>query len=178
MSVTRDPGPSQHDILGQILTSGDTPVQYRLKHNNDPKQPQFFTSNNIALNRKRFLELGGFDARFPSAAGEDRELCRRWLNTGYAMHYQPSAVIHHAHNLSLSGFWQQHLNYGRGAYRFRTHNSTRLTFEPLSFYVNLMHYPFQRANGRTAIRLFILFAIMQLANTFGFLREKYGGFGT
>ena len=38
----------------------------------------FFTSNNIACDRARFLDLGGFDESFPLAAGEDRELGMRW----------------------------------------------------------------------------------------------------
>ncbi|MFZ0545692.1 MAG: glycosyltransferase [Candidatus Promineifilaceae bacterium] len=144
----------------------------------DSLQAGFFASNNMAVRRDLFLELGGFDTTFPMAAGEDRELCRRWLNAGYGMIYQPEAIVHHTHALTLTGFWRQHLNYGRGAYHFR-HTQARqqhrqLKLEPVSFYLNLLRYPFKQANGRSALRLFALFLIMQVANTLGFLRAAVG----
>ncbi|MCP4837583.1 MAG: glycosyltransferase family 2 protein, partial [Phycisphaera sp.] len=41
-------------------------------YNSDEGDPRFFASNNIALARDRFVELGGFDTAFPLAAAEDR----------------------------------------------------------------------------------------------------------
>ena len=147
------------------------------QYNPDPLQAQFFNANNMALKRDLFITLGGFDARFSLPAGEDRELCRRWLHTGRRMFYQPAAVVHHAHPLTPARFWQQHLNYGRGAFHFRhlqaRQQNSRLKLESASFYLNLLRYPFRQTNGRAAPHLFPLFLIMQTANTFGFLQEGF-----
>lgn len=143
------------------------------QYNHDPLQASFFTSNNMALRRDLFLRLGGFDTAFPLAAGEDRDLCRRWRDAGHGMVYEPAAIVYHAPALTLARFWRQHVNYGRGAFHFH-HRHTRyqngwLKVERPSFYLHLLRYPFRQANGRTALHLFSLFLIMQVANTLGFL---------
>jgi GT2 family glycosyltransferase len=80
---------------------------------------RFFTSNNIAMPRECFAELGGFDPAFPIAAGEDRDFCDRWLAEDWPMLRVPDAVVGHAHRLSLGRFLRQHFNYGRGGRVFR-----------------------------------------------------------
>lgn len=79
---------------------------------------RFVTSNNFAVPRAAFLEVGGFDPSFPIAAGEDREFCARWIRGGYRLVTEDGAVVYHRHWLTLSGFWRQQFGYGRGAYRF------------------------------------------------------------
>ena len=80
---------------------------------------RFFTSNNIAVARADFLAAGGFDARFPFSAGEDRELGDRWSAQGRPSLAVPDAVVRHAHHLSARRFLRQHFTYGRGAVAFR-----------------------------------------------------------
>ena len=43
---------------------------------------RLFTSNNMAVRADHFHAAGGFDTRFPRAAGEDREFCDRWIAQG------------------------------------------------------------------------------------------------
>jgi GT2 family glycosyltransferase len=144
------------------------------KHNSRPSQSTFLTSNNMALPRSTFLELGGFDSRFKLAAGEDREFCRRWLKERYNIHYQPRAQVYHAHILTLSSFWRQHVNYGRGAFTF--HQKEEHPHQPklngVSFYVNLILFPLRQAKA-DKLKLFLLFCLMQLATTSGFLIEYW-----
>lgn len=79
---------------------------------------RFFTSNNMALSRLAFLEVGGFDRAF-SGTGEDREFCDRWFAQGRISVQAADAVVQHAHTLSLLSFVRQHFAYGRGALAFR-----------------------------------------------------------
>jgi GT2 family glycosyltransferase len=152
-------------------------------YNAEPQQAQFVASNNLALSTELFLKLGGFDASFPFAAGEDRELCARWLSQGFQMTYAPEAMIYHAHPLTFQSFWRQHFNYGRGAFRFRAGRARRLQqqmrFESAAFYWNLIAYPFRMA-GRLPEKVFILglFLISQLGTVLGFMREAVWGFTT
>jgi glycosyltransferase involved in cell wall biosynthesis len=80
---------------------------------------RFFTSNNIALARAEFLAAGGFHTGFGDGAGEDREFCDRWHAQERPSRFEPRAVVHHAHDLSLISFLRQHYAYGRGARSFR-----------------------------------------------------------
>jgi glycosyltransferase involved in cell wall biosynthesis len=80
---------------------------------------RFFTSNNIALARRAFFDVGGFEATFGRGTGEDREFCDRWHARGRPSILQPRAVVRHAHQLTLTSFLRQHRAYGRGARSFR-----------------------------------------------------------
>ncbi len=100
----------------------------------------FFLTNNFAVVREGFEELGGFDPtlRF----GEDRDFCYRWKMRGYPFVFAPDATVYHAHLLTLSSFLQLHFQYGEGSFQFlrrcaaRGTNSVKLS--PPSWYMELM----------------------------------------
>lgn len=144
-------------------------------YNADRNRSSFFASNNLALPAERFHALGGFDTTFPLAAGEDREFCDRWLQHGYQMIYAPEAQVYHAHKLTLYAFWRQHYNYGRGAFCFHQvrarRNMERIKVEPLSFYFNLLKYPFSQGASQPALAIATLFMLSQIANVSGFFWE-------
>ncbi|MGD1904966.1 MAG: glycosyltransferase family 2 protein [Leptolyngbyaceae cyanobacterium] len=146
-------------------------------YNADSGEATFFASNNFALPADQFDQLGGFDVTFPLAAGEDREFCDRWLHQGLPMTYAPEMQINHTHSLSLSKFWRQHFNYGRGAFHFHQIRSQRqsapMQVEPLSFYWNLLIYPPTKGEGWRTPLLSGLFFLSQVANVAGFFWEKY-----
>jgi GT2 family glycosyltransferase len=141
---------------------------------------QFFASNNLALPADLFGTVGGFDPAFRTS--EDRDLCDRWTRIGYPLVYAPEAVIYHRHELTMAGFWRQHFNYGRGAYRFHQARARRGAgpFRPeISFYLNVFRYPFAGGGQGRRFSLALLFVLWQLANAAGFLwegcRRKRGG---
>lgn len=140
---------------------------------------RFLTTNNLAVPAATFLALGGFDETYTLAASEDREFCNRWLKQGHRLHYEPAAVVLHGHRLELAGFWRQHVGYGHGAQRYHRARSTlgqdRPPFEPLSFYVNLLRYPWRRRQP-DALRLACLLALTQIAHTAGFLKASLQDF--
>ncbi|MBC7790576.1 MAG: glycosyltransferase [Anaerolineae bacterium] len=157
--------------------------EYFNSRNSASGGPRFFTSNNLALPRERFLDIGGFDASFPSAAAEDRELCERWHRRGFQLLYAPEAVVEHAHYLTLLSFWRQHFAYGRGAHRFHqlrakyseSGNSTGVKVEPLSFYTDLLRYPFvvpeSDRGSNSALAVTSALALTQVANAAGYYWE-------
>ena len=147
-------------------------------YNAKPHKARFFTSNNMALPTHLFQALGGFDAAFPRAAGEDRDLCDRWLEQGYPMQYVPKARISHAHALNLGSFWRQHFNYGQGAFSFHQRRAQRggmpIQVEPFAFYRQLLTYPLIFAPLKLGILISILLLISQVANIVGFFMLSFG----
>ena len=141
-----------------------------------PEQTMFFASNNIAMARENYLNVGGFDTAFPLAAAEDRELCDRWQHQGLLMTYAPEITIRHAHHLSLPSFWRQHFGYGRGAFCFHQvrsqRNSQPIRVEPLKFYTDLLTYPLSRADVKSPLFVSMLFFLSQVATTTGFFWER------
>ncbi len=137
---------------------------------------EFLASNNLALSRDRFLDLGGFDTTFPLAAGEDRDLCRRWLQLGLPLQRAAAARIRHFHELTFVSFWRQHQNYGRGAARFHASPSDSTSRMPVSFYARLLFHPWSRRTKWATRRRLVVTALVfvsQLAITSGLLREHW-----
>jgi glycosyltransferase involved in cell wall biosynthesis len=141
-------------------------------YNADKNNARFLTSNNIAVSTKSFRALGGFDPGYPSAAAEDRDFCDKWQCRGHHMIYAPEVIVYHRHNLSLRSFLMQHFAYGRGASRFHQTRSIRsdrsLRLEPLSFYINLMLYPFGEGKSRRSLFIAALLFLSQMSNAAGF----------
>lgn len=136
---------------------------------------KFFTSNNFALAAAAFEKIGRFDTSFGLAAGEDREFCDRWLNSGYGAVYAPEVIVYHAHELTLQKFWKQQFNYGRGAFLFQqitAKSGGKGKLQHPSFYLNLLIYPFAQASGIQKLLIAGLFLVSQVAITAGLLWEK------
>ena len=150
----------------------------------------FLASNNIACARDAFAAMGGFDTRYPLAAGEDRAFCRSWRARVGPLSRVPDARVSHFHAHDLRSFWRQQRNYGRGAALYHASASTDeigeddvaargrprtfgLPREP-AFYARLLtHYGAggERAPGRRALALPVL-ALSQLAVASGLLHER------
>ena len=150
----------------------DCLYQYFASHES---QAFFFATNNLAVPRRQFLDLQGFDGASMRYASEDREFCDRWRSRGWAMRFTPEAVVFHAHFLTLRTFWRQHFTYGRGAYRFRLARSRRgqkpLQIEAAWFLINLFEYPFKNARGLETLCLALFMLLTHVANLCGFLAE-------
>jgi glycosyltransferase involved in cell wall biosynthesis len=161
-------------------TASQELIHYLYEYYNPAKgKAAFFASNNIALSKSSFNRLGGFDVSFPLAAGEDRDFCDRWQQN-YPMVYVPQAQIKHYHHLNLGSFWRQHFGYGKGAFCFRKLRAQReaksIEVEPLSFYFDLLSYPFFQVVKHPKILISSLFLLSQVANVSGFFWEKFSQF--
>ena len=142
----------------------------------------FVASNNIACARARFLEIGGFDARYPLAAGEDRAFCRAWAVSGAPIVRVPEARVAHFHALDPARFWRQQHNYGRGAARFHAdapHDRAAARGvpalpRPAGFYARLLLHPLRRAELSLPRRLGALprVALSQAAIVAGLVAER------
>jgi glycosyltransferase involved in cell wall biosynthesis len=138
--------------------------------NSDPQRATFFPSDNIAVSRQRFLDIGGFDTSFRWS--EDRDLCDRWIARGWPLVSVPDAIVDHAHVMGLIGFFKQHLGYGRGAWRYHRARADRGTgqLKPEgSFYLSCFRAPFRTQPIHRAIALAVLMSVWQIANTCGFV---------
>lgn len=145
--------------------------------NRDRGNVRFLASNNMAVDRAEFLEVGGFDERF-RIASEDRDLCDRWVFSGGRIVWTDEGHVEHRHVLTLAGFVRQHYAYGRGAARYhrmrRARRSGRL-WQQLSFHGHWGELLIRPALASPApAKALLLLACWQAANTAGFLRETLG----
>ena len=138
----------------------------------------FFTTNNLLFSRSGFEAVGGLDASFTEAAAEDRELCLRWRRSGRALRYAPDAVVAHAHDLTLGGFWRQHAAYGAGAYRLHrvldAGGDARPKREPARFYSGILLHPW-RSGAPAPLGQSALLGLSQVAMVAGYLAGRRRG---
>ena len=158
-------------------TASQLLIDYLYSYYNQAKgQATFFASNNFAVPRSLYQQLGGFDTSFPLAAGEDREFCDRWQYHDFPTHYAHAMEVNHAHALTLVSFWRQHFNYGRGAFCFHQVRAKRevrpIQVEPISFYLKLLSYPFKQPSTQPEIFVSSLLLLSQAANVMGFIWEQ------
>jgi glycosyltransferase involved in cell wall biosynthesis len=57
---------------------------------------------NFSIQRRVFLQIGGYDETFPAAGCEETEFAYRAEQQGYALFYQPAAVGYHNHARTLA----------------------------------------------------------------------------
>jgi hypothetical protein len=84
--------------------------------------------------------------------------------------------VQHWHSLTFRSFLRQHWRYGRGNFLFQQQRGRRgfdaFRLEPLSFYVDLIRYPFTLEKGGRAVRLAFLLTLAQLSNLRGFITQS------
>lgn len=138
----------------------------------------FYTSNNFSMDKKTFLEVGGFDESFPTSAGEDRELCVRWLHLGYELAFNEKAVIEHYHFLNFKNYCKLHFKYGTAAVPFRQKMKkigVDLNSGQSNFYNKLAKYPFKlnQYNFLEKTQIICFLGVSQIANILGHLSIRF-----
>lgn len=72
----------------------------------------FAATANLFVRREVLDRIGGFDDDLRS--GGDLELCRRALSAGFALGYEPAAVVRHPPRGSARELWRLHRRLGAG----------------------------------------------------------------
>jgi GT2 family glycosyltransferase len=125
-------------VTGRVLPKGDAMGVPSLKL--DP-HPHDYTgtvrcgvlfSNNFAVNRSVALGIGAFDARI-RPAGEDNDLCYRWLRAGLELRYEPNMVVQHDDWRTPRQLQQLYVDYAVGQGRFYAKHLRRGDLHMLRF---------------------------------------------
>lgn len=105
--------PSEADGHVPSLTHRTEPEVFSGRPFTDP-----LFSNNMALRRQAFAEVGGFDERFGAGAdftnAEDNDLGYRLLEAGYEIVFVPDAVLYHRGARRGRDLARLDFSYGRG----------------------------------------------------------------
>jgi glycosyltransferase involved in cell wall biosynthesis len=67
---------------------------------------------NMAWDRAKLLALGGFDAQF-RVAGDDVDVCWRWMDAGHSIGFAPGAMVWHKRRNTIRAYIKQQQGYGR-----------------------------------------------------------------
>ena len=128
-----------------------------------------------AYRRQAFLEAGGFDTRFASAAGEDHELSFRMAEAGHVFRFAPLAAVYHWHVESVRayafrkarmGYWKAFLTRQHPSYALNDSHMTQslklqIVFAGL-FWISLVAWLIWPWAGWLALGLGLLFVLSAL----------------
>ena len=78
----------------------------------DDRRAEHVPGCNMAFRRDRLLELGGFDAQFRQA-GDDVDICWRFIDSGMEIGYAPAALVWHHRRATVKAYLKQQTGYGR-----------------------------------------------------------------
>jgi GT2 family glycosyltransferase len=124
---------------------------------------RFLPTQCLAVPRSTWEETHGFNEAFTLAAGEDREFCLRWINSGRSLVRLPRALYVHNHPLNVAEFLAKHAEYGRASRRV----GSRRDRAPLRFVRSLSLLLLKmRPFGRIVPVATALF-LSQIANAWG-----------
>lgn len=77
----------------------------------DDVEAEHLPGCNLAVTRKAFEAIGGFDPRFHTA-GDDVDFCWRLRDAGYRLGFAPGAFVWHWRRPSIRAFLRQQIGYG------------------------------------------------------------------
>ncbi len=129
----------------------------------------FLPTCNLAVRRDLFIESGGYDEDFPTAAGEDRAFCDGWRSRGGQIVLVENAVVRHEHHLTAVSFWRQHANYGAAARQVHRRPGGSAPWT-LGSYVSLLSDPFRSRPIPSAVMMSARLLLSQMATGWGMLR--------
>src|SRR5206468_7933863 len=72
----------------------------------DDRRAEHVPGCNMAFDRRRLLELGGFDEQF-RVAGDDVDVCWRLLDAGLDIGYAPAALVWHHRRGTVGAYFRQ-----------------------------------------------------------------------
>ena len=73
-----------------------------LPKQNDPAYAFGASGGHGLFDRKKFLQLGGFDEIYSPFYYEDADLSYRAWKRGYRVYYEPSSIVYHEHQATIS----------------------------------------------------------------------------
>lgn len=92
----------------------------------DDEEAEHLPGCNIAVTKKAFGEIGGFDPQFHTA-GDDVDFCWRLRDAGFRLGFAPGAFVWHWRRPSVSTFLNQQLGYGKAERLLLAKHPTRFS---------------------------------------------------
>ncbi len=116
------PPPSDHWIAKCVAASPGGPSHVML----DDRHAEHVPGCNMAFTREKLLALGGFDPQFRQA-GNDVNICWRFLDAGLSIGYAPEAMVWHHRRNTVWAYLKQQAGYGKSEAMVRCRHPQRFS---------------------------------------------------
>lgn len=137
--------------------------------------PKAFGSYNVAVDRKAFFSVGGFDESYRKASGEDNDLSYKLLKQGYKILFVKDALVDHHHTTIVGkylfeqyrhGFWRakmyfDHPDMTRGDDYTFWKDIVEIPMSAITL-VAVVLTPFVPIIGKSTMIVFLFFILMEI----------------
>jgi glycosyltransferase involved in cell wall biosynthesis len=82
------------------------------RHSRLGREVEYVGSFNFGVRREALESVGGFDAFYSEASGEDSDLCYRLRDAGHRIRFVPEALVDHYHPTSLARYGREQSRHG------------------------------------------------------------------
>lgn len=74
--------------------------------------PKVFGSYNFCIRKEVFDQVGGFNASYRQASGEDNDLSYKVISAGWRIYFERKALVNHYHTQALSRYLKEQFRHG------------------------------------------------------------------
>jgi glycosyltransferase involved in cell wall biosynthesis len=101
------PPPEDGPVAECVANAPGGPVHVLLTH----RDAEHIPGCNFSFRKDRLMSINGFDPRFRKA-GDDVDICWRFLDRGWKIGFNPGAMVWHHRRSSFQAYFKQQANYG------------------------------------------------------------------
>jgi GT2 family glycosyltransferase len=101
-----------------------------------------FITNNISVDKKVLVSVGGFDEDFKYASAEDYDLCRKVVDKGSRILYEPSIEVIHQHSQTVDGIIRRAFTHGTEIVKYRRKRGGSILYEVLRIPLKFLLTPY------------------------------------
>jgi glycosyltransferase involved in cell wall biosynthesis len=133
-----------------------------------PEFPKAFGSYNVAIRREVFEAVGGFNAQYRRASGEDNDLSYKIIARGERIFFQRDACVDHYHQESLPRYLKEQFRHGVWRLRIYVDHPGMMAGDGYTFWKDMIEIPVVAAHlliffwPIPALMLLLLFLLFEI----------------
>ena len=131
-----------------------------------PEYPKSFGSYNFCIRKKVFHEIGGFNASYPYASGEDNDLSYKVLKTGCKIYFERSALVDHHHTERLGRYLFEQFRHGYWRVKMYQDHPQMMRGDDYTFFKDIVEVPLACVSLLVPITIFLPLPFLKLLTFF------------
>ncbi len=106
-----------------------------------PEFPKVFGSYNFCIWKDVFTEVGGFDAAYRNASGEDNDLSYKLLEQGHRIYFDRNGLVDHYHPVELKKYLYEQYRHGFWRAKMYRRHPKMMQGDDYTFWKDIVEIP-------------------------------------
>lgn len=106
-----------------------------------PEYVKCFGSYNVAIRKRLFHELGGFNENYRRASGEDNDLSYKILKGGHRIYFSKQSLVDHYHTTEVSKYLKEQYRHGVWRVKMYCDHPQMMQGDDYTFWKDILEVP-------------------------------------